>query len=310
MIGEKPYTCTDCGKQFKTSSDWRRHERIHTGERRYGCKLCGQKFIQGWHLKQHERMHSDYRPFTCELCGKKFRGKDGLKHHLRAHSGIKNFTCQTCGKAFSTKKYLGDHQIIHTSEKPFKCKTCPSAFNQVSNLKRHMLKHSNRTKYKCRYCPKEFKYINSWRYHEGTHTAKMLHCEKCASVYRSAMSFKKHKCEPDNYIINKIKSTAYIRKYKEKNKHRATKTVTTSNLAKGLTRTPKEIGHIVPYDEDLMSAKGPIKKNSLVQYKSTLNIQSSLVTDPDAVSDAGSTETIVELPPTDENIIDIMPTNY
>ncbi|NXG45819.1 ZSC29 protein, partial [Psilopogon haemacephalus] len=39
--GEKPYSCTDCGKSFAHYSTLSTHRRIHTGEKPYSCGECG-----------------------------------------------------------------------------------------------------------------------------------------------------------------------------------------------------------------------------------------------------------------------------
>ncbi|VDM18314.1 unnamed protein product, partial [Wuchereria bancrofti] len=43
-IGEKPYSCRICKKNFTQSGDMKRHMVIHTGEKPYSCPTCKQNF--------------------------------------------------------------------------------------------------------------------------------------------------------------------------------------------------------------------------------------------------------------------------
>ncbi|XP_058567349.1 zinc finger protein 75A isoform X4 [Neofelis nebulosa] len=110
---EKPFTCQECRKNFRLTSD----------------------------LTKHKKIHTEVKPYKCQHCGKSFRGKSDLNKHVSIHQGIKPYKCSWCGKSFSQNSNLRTHQRTHTGEKPFMCYVCGKKFSQNSHLTKHRRTH-------------------------------------------------------------------------------------------------------------------------------------------------------------------------
>jgi KRAB domain-containing zinc finger protein len=77
--------CVFCYLDCHTSTELKKHLRVHMGEKPHECDLCELAFARASHLARHRRVHTGERPFTCGGCGRTFSRQDKLKQHARRH---------------------------------------------------------------------------------------------------------------------------------------------------------------------------------------------------------------------------------
>ena len=83
------YSCSVCGKNFKTRCTRDRHFLIHSGQKDYKCSFCNKAFSLKHHLKQHLTCHTGQKDFICHVCERPFSRKDSLKNHIwTVHSRV------------------------------------------------------------------------------------------------------------------------------------------------------------------------------------------------------------------------------
>ncbi|XP_078020010.1 uncharacterized protein LOC117245913 [Epinephelus lanceolatus] len=193
IVGEKPFSCSECGKRFGLRGNLKRHMRSHTGEKPFSCSECGKRFGQNVNLKKHIRSHTGEKPFSCSECGKRFGHSETLKTHMRSHTGEKPFSCSECGKKFGKSGDLKIHMRSHTGEKPFSCSECGKRFGVRGSLKKHMKYHTEEKPFSCSECGKRFDQSGDLKRHMRCHTGeKPFCCSECGKGFRQNAHLKKH----------------------------------------------------------------------------------------------------------------------
>ncbi|XP_061740301.1 zinc finger protein 773 [Nerophis ophidion] len=193
MQGEKPFSCTQCGKNFSTLGNLKTHQRIHTGERPYTCAQCGKSFGQAGNLKRHQLIHTGQKPYVCAHCPKGFTKADDLRAHQRLHTGERPFACAACSKAFSQAKELKAHQLSHTGERPYCCQHCGKSFGKESAYRNHLHVHTGGKPFACSQCGKTFSNSGVLKTHQRIHSGERpFGCVQCGKSFGRLGHLKAH----------------------------------------------------------------------------------------------------------------------
>ncbi|XP_041664829.1 zinc finger and SCAN domain-containing protein 2-like [Cheilinus undulatus] len=175
--GEKPYSCSVCGKSYPGKNNLKEHMLRHAAEKPFSCSVCNRSFIKKTELVTHMRSHTGEKPYQCSVCGKRFTQSGSLTTHFVIHSGVKPFSCSVCGKSFSQRGGLKQHSAVHTTEKLFSCSFCENTFQSRADFVKHMRAHAVEKPFSCSVCGKGFYQYCNMKQHEVMHIRESVQLE-------------------------------------------------------------------------------------------------------------------------------------
>ncbi|XP_006824171.1 uncharacterized protein LOC102800530 [Saccoglossus kowalevskii] len=156
---KKIYSCLQCGKEYSSRNNLKRHKLTHLGMKPYRCNICKRTFQRRDYAIWHQQKYHNFfgrdisivsvlqvpkfplnrseasqsvkasstgeSPAAPSMSSRKGRGVGGSK---QASNAPKAFQCPQCGKQFVSSRTLKRHKLTHTGLKPFKCNICGRSF--------------------------------------------------------------------------------------------------------------------------------------------------------------------------------------
>lgn len=198
--------CFECNEEFFLRHHLVNHYRVHE---KFTCKECGKEFKTMTDYQEHLDEVHKIGLCSCPYCPKKFPSLGKLNFHMLGHLGL--FQCILCGATLMSKQSLEMHirgavsdpyhkfrvsgeRLTYSSSNPF------LGASQNENHRGGFRRRNKTKEISCKFCDRKFGYIHGLRKH-----MRYLHpkeevpmkgdgfcCERCGIVLASKQSFKAH----------------------------------------------------------------------------------------------------------------------
>lgn len=209
ISGPSSNQCPFCKCNFSNRRSLLRHMNRHTGSKPYSCSNCGKQFYRDMFLKLHrekclppqpERLvtvepdNKSKNPYHCSYCPRTFCKKDRVKNHHRAHAANSLHLCSTCGQYFGINRIARHQNDCKGTNKPSASlqpakENVNNSTSQKNKMAHEMRLKSNATKMfplKCPHCPQRFRYPSLLSRHLVSHTGVQPYaCMHCGNRFSS-----------------------------------------------------------------------------------------------------------------------------
>ncbi|XP_037532286.1 zinc finger protein 1035 [Nematolebias whitei] len=208
--------CPFCKKHYPDRRNLLRHMVRHSGDKPFSCTNCGKQFYRSIYLKMHSlkclpsqssRLDktNSHKRLQCSTCPRSFTRKDRFRRHLEGHKANRLFPCERCG-VFYGKPKISFHKTTcgetaslsvddtlaagYSKQRSTKI----SKNNQEASSKKSQNIHkppphstaSKLHRFKCPYCPQKFKYASYYLRHLVSHTGVQPYaCTRCGQRFKS-----------------------------------------------------------------------------------------------------------------------------
>ena len=143
------------------------------------CPKCGANILKK-NFTRHYKSHSDIK-YQCKECSKYFQCQRTLDLHNKKRHSHKEI-CPYCGRFYKQRSALNEHiRIKHEkSAKMMTCKICDKQFPRAGHLQSHMNTHYGITPYSCQKCARVYQSTNSLKRHAKKCSDLKQHAKKCS----------------------------------------------------------------------------------------------------------------------------------
>ncbi|XP_070978579.1 zinc finger protein 585A-like [Oncorhynchus clarkii lewisi] len=139
-------TCSVCGRFFTRTSSLVRHMSSHSKERPFRCVNCGKRFKYSYDFRKHqgELCQKVTQGDLCQDVGQNMaQQKSGLEPEkvflatAENRTQVDSKTCYVCGKILTCTSQMERHLKSHSKARPFHCAICERSFKYKDSLKKH-----------------------------------------------------------------------------------------------------------------------------------------------------------------------------